>query len=114
MFFARRRHAIRIVERFESDIRSPAATELIEMIVWSSKNLTAARTLSKIDCVILGANGICHNETAANRLCRELKLDDAGLAALRQKLSAAIESFATENGRQQVLEAIKAYPQSKS
>ena len=104
--FPHRRFAIQIIEKFELDIRSKSATELIEMIIWGSKNLSQRNRLKTIDCIIFGADGIVHNQTAAERLKRELKLSDIELVELRYRLNMAVLDFAMENGRLDAFSAI--------
>jgi hypothetical protein len=99
LLFPRRHFAIQIVEKIESDIRSRVATEIIEMIIWGSKNLSQRDKLKTIDCVIFGADGIVHNKTAAERLMRELQLTDIELIELRYRLNMAVLDFAMDNGR---------------
>jgi hypothetical protein len=99
LLFPRRHFAIQIVEKFESDIRSKAATQLIEMIIWGSKNLSQRDNFKTIDSVIFGADGIVHNKTAAERLKRELQLSDTELVELRYRLNMAVLDFAMDNGR---------------
>ncbi len=113
LLFRRRHYAIQIVEKFEENIKSRVATELIEMIIYGSKANSFRSRLSVIDNVMVGADGIIYNSTAATRLKRELNLDDGELAALRQKLSAAINTFMLENGRVQMMSVFNELPHRK-
>ena len=110
MFFARWRYAIRIVEKIQSDIKAPLATELVDMIVWGAKNLSMRRQLRKIECVLIAANGICYNSTAAKRLSENLRMDDAAIRSVREKLQRAIKEFADEHNLQKAMEIVEAQP----
>jgi hypothetical protein len=107
-------YAIKIVEKFEPNIRSRLSTELIEMIIWGSKNLSQRDRLSKIDCVIMGAFGIVGNKTAAERLKRELQISDFELTEIRYKLNTAIFDFAAENSRTTAIAAMTNFNQLRN
>jgi hypothetical protein len=99
MFSRRRSYALQIIFKFERNSQSKLAKELIDMIIWGSKNLSQKDRLEVIDCVIFAADGIVHNSTAAQRLKRELQISDIELAEIRYQLNNAVLDFAMDHGR---------------
>lgn len=73
MFFARRRHALRIVEKMGLPVRSLEATHIVEMIIDGSKQYDAmfpGAPVSKQEQVLWSVAAMTDNASAYNRLAR--------------------------------------------
>jgi hypothetical protein len=96
MFFARRRWATRVVEKTGFPIRSREATELIEMLIWASKQFPSR--VPAAESVLVSAMRMVHNQSAMVNLANGLDGDLVAAEKALAQLSEAAIAVATEHG----------------
>jgi hypothetical protein len=100
-FFRKRIAAIRIVERVCDDIKTPEATEVIEMIVWGIKHFPT-RQIPVQERSIIIAIGLWKNPTAVERLIKAGHSEGGAVSFLRNLGRAAL-ALAREEGFSEML-----------
>lgn len=97
LIFKTRRSAVRIVEKVCKDIKSPEATETVELIVWGVRH-SPTQQLPPLDRAIITATSLWKNPTAVAHFLRAVPASDtAAVKFLRQIGRAALE-VAREDG----------------
>lgn len=110
MLFPRRTWAVRVVERMGIPIKSAAATCLIEILVWASKQdeqmmkEVAGFALPIRDIVIGLATSMVHNQSAVKRLSDNLGVPPQAARMLLTDLRTAGRALAVDNGLTKVVE----------
>lgn len=90
MLFEKRRWAVRVIEEMDLPIRSPEATELVEMIIAGAKQYeqmtrSTGVKLSQAELVLVSAAAMTDNNSSFNRLVTDLGLQDDEAEALLMK-----------------------------
>ena len=101
MFFARRRWAARVVEKTGFPVRSRQASELIEMLIWASKQFPSRAPVA--ESVLIAGMRMVHNQSAIVNLANGLDGDLVAAEKALARLSEAAVAVATEHGMPDVV-----------
>ncbi len=108
MFFARRRHALRVIEKMGLNVRSPEATEIAEMIIAGAKQYAAMFPnapvkVSKLEQVLWSVAAMTDNASAYNRLSRSFGMSNERVNVLMRLARQAGRDVAIESGLPEVV-----------
>lgn len=108
MFFENRRWAVRVIEEMGLSIKSPEATELVEMIIAGAKQYkqmtrSTGVKLSQPELVLMSVAAMTDNNSALNRLVTDLGLQADEAAALLMKARSAGRSLAMNGGFHEIV-----------
>lgn len=96
--FPERKSAIRIVEKVCADIKSPEATEAIELIVFGVKNNPGRRHLPTDDLAIITATGLWKNPSAVRQFLKMVPVTDEAAVKFLREIGRAGLQYAQETG----------------
>ena|SRR5258708_6812537 len=102
LLFPRRKWAIRIVEKVCKDIKTPEATEAIELIVWGVKN--SPTPLPVRDRAIITAMGLVTNQTAVAQFLKEVPMTQGRAVRFLRHIRDAAVALAKEEGLEKLVE----------
>lgn len=101
-FFQERKWAIRIVERVCIDIRSPEATEAIELIIFGTRR-SPARSLPVRERSIITATGLWTNSSAITQFCKMVPVSEVEAARFLKRIGQSAVSVGEAEGLGAVL-----------
>lgn len=110
MFFQRRRWALRGIEEMALPVRSPEATLLIDLLIWSAKveadmlKVAGESQMPKPSGILMGGITMIHNATAVAKVARDLHLTEQAATQLLMRLKIASRQLAVSNGFEQIVD----------